>query len=177
MKSTLFIAWSIGWVSVNVQLMYENIWLSSFGFGLSEDFCLTFIHFRWCKIVSMGVWTAWRQMTSLGFQERIGFKWTTDMSELLNVKEISIEDQILLPSSKPLEVFTRWKTQGVAGNGGFFSSWNGYHALEVILFEQLYTETRIRYDVWVIEIVESHALIFWEFWDYSRTTLAKTYLP
>ena len=31
MKSKLFIAWSIGWVGVNVQLMYENIWLSSFG--------------------------------------------------------------------------------------------------------------------------------------------------
>ena len=153
----------------------KQFWLDSF--GLSQDFCLTFIHFRGCKIVSMGVWTAWRQMTSLGFQERIGFKWTTDMSELLNVIEISIEDQILLPSSKPLEVFTRCKTQGTDENGGSFFSWNGYHALEVILFEQLYTETRRMYDVWVIEIVESHALNFLEFWVNSRTTLPKTYLP
>ena len=33
------------------------------------------------------------------------------------------------------------------------------------------------YDFWVVEIVESHALIFWELWVKSRTTLAKTYLP
>jgi len=58
------------------------------------------------------------------------------MSELLNVIEISIEAL----------KFSR-ETQGVAGNGGFFPSWNGYHALEVILFEHLHIETRIRYDV------------------------------